>query len=70
MFISILVIAFVIISILTFRIELLHDLTVKILLPLCISFGILLGKALDIFLLKKREKIAIIYLNLENKPIY
>lgn len=41
--------AVAIIILLSLRAELLEDLTVKILLPLCTVLGLLLGRTLDIF---------------------
>lgn len=49
LFISIFGITVAIITLLSFRIELLQDLTVKILLSLCTVLGLLLGKILDNF---------------------
>lgn len=47
--ILIFVVSAIIIALLSFRIELIKDSTVKILLSLCTILGILIGRLLDIF---------------------
>ena len=56
--ISVFGIAVSIITLLSFRIELLQDLIVKILLSLCTVFGILIGKIFDNFYnqIEKKER--------------
>ncbi|MCT2410023.1 hypothetical protein NZD88_20905 [Chryseobacterium antibioticum] len=57
LFISIVGIVIIIITLLSFRIELLQDSTVKILLTLCTVLGVLLGRLLDnIYNLREREE--------------
>ncbi|PTT41380.1 hypothetical protein DBR28_04195 [Chryseobacterium sp. HMWF028] len=57
LFISIVGIVIIIITLLSFRIELLQDSTVKILLTLCTVLGILLGRLLDnIYNPREREE--------------
>lgn len=61
LFISVFVITVAIISLLSFRIELLQDLIVKILLSLCTVLGILIGRIFDNFYNqrdKEREEIS------------
>lgn len=54
--ILIFVISAIIIALLSFRIELIQDSTVKILLSLCTILGILIGRLLDIFYNKDEKQ--------------
>lgn len=54
--ILIFVVSAIIIALLSFRIELIQDSTVKILLSLCTILGILIGRLLDIFYNKDEKQ--------------